>query len=74
MAFDVANFISYMQRRVGDKKPDKMARHYALLLGIACMLPVTYLVGKHYQRGLMAYRKEIYAVRDGKYYNHFRHG
>lgn len=74
MAFDVSNFISYMQRRVGGKKSDRLARHYAIMAGIACLMPLFALTTHSLFRGMQSYRIEKYVVRDGLYYNHFRHG
>ena len=74
MAYDVANFVSYMQRRVGGKNPDRLARYYAIALGALVLTPLRYVVGPGFYRGAMSYRVEAYAVRDGLYYNHFRTG
>jgi hypothetical protein len=43
-------------------------------LGITCLLPLWWVVGKGFSKGMMSYRIEAYAVRDGLYYNHFRNG
>jgi ubiquinol-cytochrome c reductase cytochrome c1 subunit len=73
MAYDVTNFVSYMQRR-GGKAPDFEARTLAMVTGALLLLPLYYFKLCSYQRGQLGYRLEAYAVRDGKYYSHFRTG
>jgi len=74
MAYDVSNFITYMQRRVGSKKPDKQIRNYMLLTGAVLLLPLKYLKTRGLYRNLLSTRWEMYAVRDGVYYKHFKTG
>lgn len=73
MAYDVTNFISYMQRR-GSKEPDFAVRTLAMMTAAIILAPLTYYKLCSYQRGQLGYRLEAYAVRDGKYYSHFRTG
>lgn len=51
MAYDVANFISYMQRREGAKKPDRQFRLQTLCFAIACFIPLKYAMTNSYFRG-----------------------
>jgi ubiquinol-cytochrome c reductase cytochrome c1 subunit len=74
MAFDVSNFVCYMQRRAGAKKPDKMVRNYMFGTGFLLLLPFAYMRTRAYFRNLLSVRWEMYAVRDGVYYNHFKKG
>lgn len=74
MAYDVSNFINFMQRRVGYKRPDKMVRYYMFFTGGLLMLPFKYFKTKAFYRNLLSLRWEMYAVRDGVYYNHFKYG
>lgn len=75
MAYDVSNFISYMQRREGGKKADRMVRYYAAFSAIILLgAPLRHLIGKAYFKGMSSYRYEVYAIRDGVYYSHFRTG
>lgn len=74
MAFDVSNFISYMQRRGGYKRPDKMVRMYMFITGFALIYPFKYFKTKAYYRNLLCVRWEMYSVRDGLYYKHFKTG
>ena len=46
MANDVANFIFFMQRRVGWRRNDKMARQTMVMFGILLLLPLKYLKTK----------------------------
>jgi len=43
-----------------------------ILTGVALIFPFKYLRTKAYWRNLLSLRWEMYAVRDGAYYNHFR--
>lgn len=54
MAYDVSNFISYMNRRVGGKQSDRMFRLYAMMFGIALLYPLRYLKVKGYFRQLLS--------------------
>lgn len=75
MAYDVSNFLTYMQRREGAKRGDRMMRYFAGLTGIVLIgLPLRHLLGNAYFKGMSAYRYEVYAIRDGLYYSHFRTG
>jgi len=74
MAYDVTNFISYMQRRVGGKRPDRMFRYYLITFAMICLTPLRYVLTNATFRNFLSYRFEAYAVRDGLYYKHFRTG
>lgn len=52
-----------------------MMRYMAGLTGIVLLgLPLRHLIGNAYFKGMSAYRYEVYAIRDGVYYSHFRTG
>ena len=74
MAYDVATFITYMQRRMGGKDPDRKMRYYSVGFGATMMIPVLFLSMRGLFRNYMSFRKEIFAIRDGIYYSHFRSG
>lgn len=74
MAYDVSNFISYMNRRAGGKYPDRVYRLWVVMAGIALLYPLRYLKVKAHFRSLLSIRNEMYSVRDGVYYKHFRYG
>ena len=74
MSYDVSNYISYMQRRVGAKRPDTSMRYGILLVGALCMYPLFKIINNGLVRNYLSYRFEVYAVRDGVYYKHFRTG
>ena len=74
MAYDVTNFISYMQRRIGGKLSDRLFRLDTIMFAIAVLTPVRYLLGRALMRNILSYRVEAYAVRDGVYYKHFKTG
>eukprot|EP01015_Nassula_variabilis_P007594 TRINITY_DN1583_c0_g2_i3.p1 TRINITY_DN1583_c0_g2~~TRINITY_DN1583_c0_g2_i3.p1 ORF type:complete len:323 (-),score=74.52 TRINITY_DN1583_c0_g2_i3:172-1140(-) len=74
MAYDVSNFINYMQRRTGGKKPDRMVKYYMIAAAFTLLLPFKYLKTRALFRNLLSVRWEMYAVRDGVYYNHFKTG
>ena len=74
MAYDVSNFIAYMQRRTGFSRPDKMVRTYMVMTGIMLLMPFKYFKTKAFYRNLLSTRTEMYSVRDGLYYNHFKTG
>jgi len=74
LAYDVSNFIGYMQRRIGSKRPDKNVRNYMLLTGIVLLYPFKYLKTRALYRNLLSTRWEMYAVRDGVYYHHLKKG
>jgi len=63
-----------MQRRTGHKKPDKSARMYMFALGFLLLYPFKYLKTKAFYRNLLSVRWEMYSVRDGLYYKHFKTG
>jgi len=46
MAYDVTNFVAYMQRRQGHKKPDKLVRSYMVFTGFCLLLPFKYFKTK----------------------------
>lgn len=74
LAYDVSNFISYMQRRAGYKAPDRHIRNYMLLTAAVLLLPFKYLRTRATYRNLLSTRYEMYAVRDGVYYKHMKTG
>ena len=74
MAFDVANFITFMQRRIGAKYPDKQFILNTFMIGLCCFVPMMYLTYHGHYRNILSFRLEAYAVRDGVYYKHFRTG
>ncbi|CAD8086567.1 unnamed protein product [Paramecium sonneborni] len=74
MAFDVTNFIQFVQRRSGFQRPDKTVRYYMFLTGVALIYPFAYLKTRGFYRNNLSLRWEMYAVRDGVYYNHFKKG
>ena len=63
-----------MQRRTGFKRPDKQVRYYMILTGFLMLYPFKYLKTRAYFRNLLSVRWEMYAVRDGVCYNHFKKG
>lgn len=73
MAYDVSNFISYMQRR-GGKSPDRKFRLNVIVFSCLLLFPLAYLNTNAVFRNVLSYRFEKYAVRDGIYYKHFRKG
>ena len=74
MAYDVSNYLTYMQRRVGAKMPDKKFKFDLLILGFLLLAPLRYVAVHGKIRGYLVSRFEAYAVRDGNYYKHFRTG
>ena len=74
MAYDVSNYITYMQRRVGAKLPDKRFKFDLIVFGLVLLAPLRYMGSNAIMRNMMTYRFEAYAVRDGHYYKHFRTG
>jgi len=74
MAYDVANFIQYMQRRRGHKKPDYNVRVLMFFTGCLLWAPIKYLKTRGLFRNLLSMRYEMYAVRDGVYYHHLKKG
>lgn len=74
MAYDVTNFITYMQIRGGGKLPDRLFRLNLMIFASLALLPIRYLVGRAMFRNFLSFRYEAYAVRDGVYYKHFRTG
>lgn len=73
MAYDVANFISYMQRR-GGKSPDFNFKKWIIITGMLLIYPLFKVAHQGPIRNYMSYRFEVYAVRDGLYYKKFRTG
>lgn len=45
-----------------------------MTFAVATLYPLRYLVTRAYFRNLLSFRTEVYAVRDGVYYKHFRTG
>jgi ubiquinol-cytochrome c reductase cytochrome c1 subunit len=74
MANDVANFINYMQRRDGYRHPDKEVRKWMIVTAALLLMPFKYLKTYAYYRNLLSTRSELYAVRDGLYYKHWKSG
>lgn len=74
MAYDVANYITYMQRRIGGKRPDARVRFGMMAAGAICVYPLFKLISPGLGRSYLSFRFEVYAVRDGLYYKHFRTG
>ena len=74
MANDVANFIFFMQRRVGWRRNDKRARQSMAVFGILLLFPLGYLKTYGYFRSLLCTRTETYAVRDALGYKHWKTG
>ena len=74
MAYDVTNFITFMQRRFGAKAPDTNFRNSVLFTSLLLLIPLRYVIKTGAYRNAMAYWLEAYAVRDGLYYKHFRKG
>ena len=74
MAYDVANYITYMQRRSGGKGPDRKFRNVGVSYTALLLMPVGFLSLRGMFKNYMSYRKELYAVRDGIYYSHFKSG
>jgi ubiquinol-cytochrome c reductase cytochrome c1 subunit len=65
MAYDVSNFITYMQRRVGGKSPDRLFRLNLIVFASICLLPLRYVASNGFIRNIFSYMFEAYAVRDG---------
>lgn len=74
MANDVSNFINFMQRRDGFRRPDKEVRKWMIVTAGLLLMPFKYLKTYAYYRNLLSYRTEMYAVRDGLYYKHWKSG
>lgn len=74
LAFDVANYITFMQRRGGGKFPDRVFLLHVLGISLVLMWPLHFLNVRAYWRSLFSTKHELYAVRDGLYYKHFRSG
>lgn len=74
MAYDVANYLTFMQRRAGGKMPDRVFFLHVFFLSTVLMYPLHFLNVRAYWRSLYSLKYELYAVRDGVYYKHFRHG
>lgn len=74
MANDVANFLFFMQRRVGWRRNDKMVRQSMVMFGILLLFPLKYLKTQGYFRSLLCTRTEAYAVRDNLGYKHWKTG
>jgi ubiquinol-cytochrome c reductase cytochrome c1 subunit len=56
MANDVANFINFMQRRVGHSHPDKETRKWMIFIGLLMLLPFRYVRTYGYFRALLSTR------------------
>jgi ubiquinol-cytochrome c reductase cytochrome c1 subunit len=56
MANDVANFINFMQRRVGHSHPDKEVRKWMIFVGLMMFLPFRYVKTYGYYRALLSTR------------------
>jgi ubiquinol-cytochrome c reductase cytochrome c1 subunit len=56
MANDVANFIFFMQRRLGWRRNDKMVRQTMVFLGLLLLMPIKYLKTQGYYRSLLCTR------------------
>jgi ubiquinol-cytochrome c reductase cytochrome c1 subunit len=54
MAYDVSNFIAYMQRRSGARKPDKKVKIYIFLTGFALIWPFKYLRTRANYRNMLS--------------------
>jgi len=74
MAYDVSNFIAFMQRRTGMRKPDANLRMNMLITGVLLILPIKYMKTRGIYRNLLSMRYEMYSVRDGVYYHHLKKG
>ena len=74
MAYDVSNYLTFMQRRNGGKYPDRVFLLQIFFLSTILMWPLHFLNVRAYWRSLFSLKYELYAVRDGLYYKHFRHG
>lgn len=74
MANDVANFITFMQRRSGHSYPDKQIRKWMLVVGFLLLFPLRYLKTHAYYRSILSNRTEVYAVRDHLGYKHWKTG
>ena len=74
MAYDVSNYLTFIQRKVGAKMPDKKFKFDLLILGFLLLAPLRYVAVHGKIRGYLVSRFEAYAVRDGNYYKHFRTG
>ena len=72
--FKVSNYIAFIQRRIGYRKPDKNIRAYMVFTGFLMLWPFRYLKTRAYFRNLLSVRWEMYTVRDGVCYNHFKKG
>jgi len=75
MAFDVSNYLFFLQRRAGHKHNDQSFRNICcFILATCCLYPITHLRVRGLYRSLLSLRHELYAVRDGVYYSHWRYG
>lgn len=74
MAYDVANFITYMQRRSGGKDPDRSFRYVTIGFATTLLMPLFWVATRSLFRNYNCYRREVYAVRDGIYYSHYKSG
>ena len=63
-----------MQRREGALRPDRVMRLWVLTFAGILFWPLRYVNSIAYFRQLLSLRYEMYAVRDGIYYKHFKHG
>lgn len=51
-----------------------MVRTYMVMTGFALLFPFKYFKTKAHYRNLLSVRWEMYSVRDGLYYKHFKTG
>lgn len=70
----MSNFITFMQRRTGSKHPDRVFRLYTIMMSLVLLYPLRYLNIRAFYRSANSLRYEMYAVRDGVYYKHYRYG
>jgi ubiquinol-cytochrome c reductase cytochrome c1 subunit len=56
MAYDVSNFICFIQRRNGYRRPDKNIRYFMILTGCALIYPFAYFKTRAFYRNLLSTR------------------
>lgn len=54
MAYDVSNFISYVNRRVGGKHGDRAFRLWTMIMGVCLLYPLRYVKVKGHFRQLIS--------------------
>jgi len=62
------------KEEVDIKKPDRMVKMYMFFTGFMLLYPFKYIKTRAYFRNLLSLRWEMYTVRDGLYYKHFKTG